>query len=148
MQSRLSPDQRREADRSTAEEILNEIDRADIEIKALFRVGRYNNEKTQEGKCRPIKVIFHSKEDQESVMRNAYKLSNSDDENLKKVRLSQDYTKDERRLIDDKIKEAKAKSTDQVFWLVRGPPWNLWLKKLTKQTKNQTKDLEEEVEAS
>ena len=128
-----SREERKESDKQAVREILDQIDRNDIEVKTVFRIGSFDPEKYQAGKCRPLRVVLHNKTDKESVMRNAYKLSRSDNDKLRKAKIVHDLTKDERKVVEDKIKEAKKKSDDQVFWLVRGPPWNLWLKKQVRQ---------------
>jgi hypothetical protein len=98
-------------------------------------LGKFSSEKHKEGKTRPIKVILHTKECRDKVMRNLYKLGESDSIIIKKAQLGYDLNEEERDEVKKKLEEAKAltSSQDDFFWKVRGPPWAMWLKREKKR---------------
>ncbi|KAI4823548.1 hypothetical protein KUCAC02_012129 [Chaenocephalus aceratus] len=76
------------------------------------------------------------RDDKEKIFKNVRKLKNCENK-YQRISISNDYNKEDRELIRNKVEEAKAKtaadeSKNYVF-RVRGPPWNLRLVKLRKQ---------------
>ena len=121
-------------DKENVQKIMEQLG-VDLEPKNIFRLGRFDHEKDQDGKCRPLRLIFESKEDRDRVLRNRYKLGEWEDESpLKKVQLNYDLSKEERQEVNNKLSEAKTKtnSQEEYFWKVRGPPWALWFKRENK----------------
>ena len=125
------PEDRKNKDKDTINKVLMAINRNDIQIKTFFRLGKFDSEKHKQGKCRPIKIMLHSKEDRDSTMRNAFKLSNTDEETVKGIHLGYDMTLDERKAVEEKIAEANEKNANRThfWWKVRGPPRALRLKR-------------------
>ena len=117
---------RKQHDLSLAKKLLSALEREDLEIKATLRLGQFNADGHDAGKCRPLKVVFHSKNDRDSVLRNTFKLGSTTDEELKNINVAYDLSPAERDARKAKIDEAKANSTDTHFWRVKGPPWNLY----------------------
>ena len=113
------------------------MNRADLKIKSVFRLGRFSEDKHKEGKSRPIKLVLYKSDDRDSIMRNAYLLGEGEcsDPELRGIHLGYDLSEQERNDIKVKIDEAKelSSNSNKYFWKVRGPPWNLWLKKVEKR---------------
>ena len=122
---------RKKRDKDKIDEVLKAINRSDIQVKTFFRLGRFESDKHQQGKCRPVKIVLHSKEDRDSIMRNAFKISETEDESVRGIHLGYDMTLDERKAVEEKIAEANEKNANstQFWWKVRGPPWALRLKR-------------------
>ena len=125
------PEDRKNKDKDTIKKVLMAINRNDIQIKPFFRLGKFDCEKHKQGKCRPIKIMLHSKEDRDSIMRNAFKLSDTDEETVKGIHLGYNMMLDERKAVEEKIAEANEKNANSThfWWKVRGPPWALRLKR-------------------
>ena len=80
---------------------------------------------------------MHNVANKEMVMRNLWKLRNSDDK-FKKLRITEDYTQEERSLIRSFVEKAKVKSQEesnnQYIWRVKGTTkTGLRLMKFTKR---------------
>ena len=114
-------------DEVKTQKFLAAIERSDIEIKSMFRLGNFSEENNKKGVFRPLKVMFYNKTDRDSVMRNLFKLKHNKDEDVDKIQVGYDMTKEERAKVKEKVAEAIAKGTDEVFYSVRGPPWALHL---------------------
>ena len=124
-------EERKKHDKQLVENILREIERPEIEVKTVVRLGRFDNNKHSEGKCRPL-----NKECRDSMMRNRFKLNLSKEAEMKNIRIAYDLSPEERNAVNEKIEEAKTKSAEQdhYFWRVRGPPWALRLVRDRKKT--------------
>ena len=72
---------------------------------------------------RPIKLIMRSKNEKEEFMSNLGKLKYAKDE-LKKISVTADYTREEREEIRRWVKKAKERNTEESSnaWKVRGSP--------------------------
>lgn len=92
----------------------------DITPKQILRIGN----KTA-NKKRPVKVILKNAEDKRQIMSNLNKLKNAA-ENIRGISVRDDYTQEERKLIQTMHEEAKRKNeADKVtHWKVRGTPKN------------------------
>ena len=92
----------------------------------FFRLGRYNPTLGNENKGRPIKVVMESQEAQLRVMKNLRKLKSSPD-HLKSLSIAYDTTLEERKILKDRVAEAKTKLSSSTAWMfkVYGPPWDL-----------------------
>ena len=95
--------------------------------KAISRLGKHDNNKS-----RPIKVVLRNGKDKEKVMRNLSKLKGI--EALNGIRVTEDYTMEERKLVKSWVDKAKQKNEEEpedseIVWTVRGTPKNglrLW----------------------
>ena len=99
--------------------ILRKID-VNSQPENINRLGRPN-----ETNRRTIKIVMKSKTDQENVMANLRKLKGTEEE-FSKIRVTHDYTNNERDLIRRTVKVAEEKSernTERVY-RVRGDPKN------------------------
>ena len=71
-------------------------------------------------------------------------MSNLKDKGYNGISITEDHTITERKMIKDFVDQAKQanekeRSDSDIFWVVRGSPKNgLYLKKVTKSTKNQS----------
>ena len=85
--------------------------------KSIIRLGKLN-----EKKMRPLKIIMSSTEEKENVMNSLKRLKGC--EEFRKVRVTHDYTRYERDLIKQKVKEAEERSQGDAekIWKVRGDP--------------------------
>ena len=131
----ISLEERRNNDKTFVKALLKELNRDDIEVKGIMRLGKFDSGSHKDGKCRPIKLVLYSKGDRDSVMRNAFKLGETDKDDLKNIKLGYDLSQTERSEIKAKIDEAKSKSDEQFFYRVRGPPWSLRLQRVTRRQK-------------
>ena len=122
-------DTRKNQDNEFVNNFLKAIDREDIGVKGVYRIGKFDEEKHNEGKCRLIKVSFHSKQNRDSVMLNLFKLKDTTGPDLANLQVGYDLSPAERDAVAEKVREAKDRSDDQYFWRVRGPPWALRLVK-------------------
>ena len=129
-------EERKKRDLTLTKKMMQEIERSDIEIKGMFRVGAFKAEENKTRKPRPLKICFHTKFDKESVMRNLYKLKESTEAEVKDIQVGHDLSRTERDMVKDKIEEAKNKGTETDFWAVRGPPWALRLVRLDRRQNN------------
>ena len=118
---------RKRNDKEFATKLLKELNREDIVIMGTVRLGRFDASMHSEGKNRPLKILLGSKDARDSVMRNRFKLGETNSNDLKNIKLGYDLSLTERAEVKDKIDEAKSKSNDQFFCRVRGPPWALRL---------------------
>ena len=114
-------------DMDTVKMILSEMGREEIEVRSVIRLGRFDQDLHSQGKSRAIKAFLNNKEERDSVMRNAYKLGQSNNEALKNAQICYDLTQEEQKTYQSTVQEAKDKtaSQDKFFWKVRGPPWAL-----------------------
>lgn len=89
---------------------------------------------------RPLKIELEKYVDKEEIMRNLFKLKNSD-EKFKKVSVAHDLTGEQMKLVKQKVQEADEKTkqdeSSEWSWKVRGPPWDLRIAKVKRQTKQQ-----------
>ena len=100
--------------------------------KSIIRLGKSNEKKT-----RPLKITMPSTEEKENVMNSLKRLKGC--EEFRKVRVTYDYTRHERELIKQKVKEAEERSqTDaEKIWRVRGDPkTGLRLKNFARRKEN------------
>ena len=102
-----------------------------VPTKNIIRLGK-KDEKDE--RIRPMKVVLENKNDKEKIMKNVNELAKAEPK-FKNISISHDYTKDEREAIKSKVAEAKEKSEKDLKYTykVRGPPWNLRLKKFEKK---------------
>ena len=102
-----------------------------VPTKNIIRLGK-KDEKDE--RIRPMKVVLENKNDKEKIMKNVNELAKAEPK-FKNISISHDYTKDEREAIKFKVAEAKEKSEKDLKYTykVRGPPWNLRLKKFEKK---------------
>ena len=100
-----------------------------IEVASINRIG----EKKDDVK-RPLRIILKDKAAKVKVLENAKLLANADSK-YQSISISADYSKEERAKIKAKVDEAKKLSEEDLnhVWKVRGPPWDLRLKKLPKR---------------
>ena len=126
----LPLNERKAKDETLVTKIMGQLNSSDIGVKSISRLGKFESQKHKEGKMRPIKVSFHTKECRDSVMRNAPRLADASDPEIKNIHLGYDLSQNERDTVKAKIEEAKKLSaeSDQFFYKVMGPPWKLWLK--------------------
>ena len=84
------------------------MNRDDIEVKGIMRLGKFDLDSHKDGKCRPIKLVLYNKGDRDSVMRNAFKLGETDKDDLKNIKLGYDLSLTERSETKAKIDGAKS----------------------------------------
>ena len=84
-----------------------------IYIYKFHRLGKQNilDEKIQNNKIRPIKVIFKNETDKINIIKHAFKLKESE---FNKVGITHDFSIDQLIIQSDLIKKAKSNSTDDV----------------------------------
>ena len=86
--------------------------------ESINRLGRPN-----ETNRRTIKIVMKSKTDQENIMANLRKLKGTEEE-FGKIRVTHDYTNNERDLIRRTIKVAEEKGNMEQVYRVCGDPKN------------------------
>ena len=77
----------------------------------FHRLGKRNDEKIQNNKIRPIKVIFKNETDKINIIKHAFKLKDSE---FYKVGITHEFSIDQLIIQSDLIKKAKSNSTDDV----------------------------------
>ena len=110
------------------------LTKIDIALKplAIHRIGKPSN------RDRPIKVIMNNEQEQINIMRNPPKLKDAD-EQFKKLRITDDFTIEEREEIRKWVQKAELKNNEEgenkrYIWCVRGTPKNgLSLVKITRK---------------
>ena len=101
-------------------ELFSQIE-TDVKPAELYRIGKRNPEKgTRSG---PIKVVLAELSDKLQVMTNLKKLKLAP-VHLKRVRITDDYSPEEREMIKIKIEEAKKLNDEDnsTFHMVKGNP--------------------------
>ena len=101
----------------------------EVAVKDIRRLGKPDKEKT-----RPLRVTLEHKSEKELIMKNAKELAEAEDK-FKSISISHDYSKEERAKIkekEDEAKELQKNDLNHVF-KVRGPPWDLRIKKFEKR---------------
>ena len=100
----------------------------EVKTKDIRRLG-----KIEKGKTRPLRITFETKRGKELVIGNAKKLAHAESY-FKNTSISYDYSKEERDKIKEKVEEAKEMQKNDLNWVykVRGPPWDLKIKKFQK----------------
>jgi len=120
----------KEHDVKTITHFLKVVD-GSVRFKSITRLGQQETNKN-----RPIKVVLHNAKDKDKVMRNLSKLKGN--ESFNGIRVTEDYTPEERKLIKSWVDKAKQKNETEpkdskIVWTVRGNPkkglrlW--WLRK-------------------
>ena len=92
----------------------------DVQPKQIIRLGNKTSDKK-----RPVKVILKNTDDKEKIMSSLAKLKNAD-KDIRGISVRDDYTQEERKLIQTMHEEAKRRNeADNVtHWKVRGTPKN------------------------
>ena len=129
---------RKSKDKELLNKLLQHIGCSDIEVKGMFRVGKFDSDKNKGNKPRPLKICLYNKNERDSLMRNLFKLKDSSDTELKTIQIGYDMSSDERNQYKIKVEEAKQKTTDQDFYVVRGPPWALRVVKSNRRPSSST----------
>ena len=125
-------DDRKKHEQEFVADLFQELGLVDVAYKALYRLGKPNQ--TQK---RPLKLVIEDIKGKERIMSNLKKLK--DKEKFIGVSITDDYTPSERKLIKDKVEEAKVKNKQESLnsnyvWKVRGNPKNgLILKRFQKR---------------
>ena len=81
----------------------------------FHRLGKRNDEKIQNNKIRPIKVIFKNETDKINIIKHAFKLKDSE---FNKVGITHEFSIDQLIIQSDLIKKVKSNSTDDVKYKV------------------------------
>ena len=119
-------DERKKEEEDIVDRLCNEGARVQgCKVTKMFRLGKYDKDKNQP---RPLKVTFEMKEQQQKLLANLRNLKEAD-EDLKRLSISPDLTKEARAEIKIKVEEAKEltkNSKDSVF-KVRGNSGHLRL---------------------
>jgi hypothetical protein len=100
------PEGRKKEDERIVNGTLDALGLEDIETKAIFRLGRYDINKHENGKSRPLKVLFHTKENRDQIMRNVFKLRNAPAK-LQSLSIAHDLTLTERDELKKKLRKQK-----------------------------------------
>ena len=105
-----------------------------MKTKNIIRLGKKNDLDDEQKPPRPLKIVLEDKIYRNKVLQNCDKLGEAEDL-FKNISVSPDYNKDEREKIRALATEAKKKSEEDLNFVyrVRGPPWNLRLKKFAKR---------------
>ena len=105
-----------------------------VKTKNIIRLGKKNDLDDEQKPPRPLKIVLEDKIYRNKVLQNCDKLGEAEDL-FKNISVSPDYNKDEREKIRALATEAKKKSEEDLNFVyrVRGPPWNLRLKKFAKR---------------
>ena len=117
-------DERKKEETDVAEKLCTEGARVyGCKIIKTLRLGRYEPDRVNP---RPLKVTFENAEQREKLLTNLNNLKEAD-EDLRKLSISPDMSKETRNEIKKMVEEAKEKSrnSDGKIFRVRGPPGHL-----------------------
>ena len=106
-----------------------------LNVKRIGKPKRQANQRSEEISPRPI-IVTLKEGIKEKIMRNVYRLKDTRNWMLKRIRVSHDMTQEERKKDDDLRMEAKRRNeeeTDNFFYVVRGNPWERYILKLKKR---------------
>ena len=122
---------RNEDDRNTIQEFLNII-KVNAAVESITRLGKYD-----ETKSRPIKVVVKTVNDKNTIMGKLSELKTAPDK-FKRIRVTDDYTAEERLMIRNKLSEARNKTETEGngAYELRGTPKNGLFLKRFKKTRN------------
>lgn len=110
----------------------------DSDIEEIRRIGKFMGE-SDSSKSRPILVALRGYL-KERIMRNLYKLKDSEHEVFRKVGIAHDMTKEERIKDNELREEAKKRNEEEEkngsgnFYVVRGSSWNRHILKVKRRT--------------
>ena len=110
-------------DEELIKSLLDFLECDEEELQSVNRLGNFSAENIAQGRFRPIKVRFNSKEARDKVLSSLTKLKNAPPE-LKILSIRQDLNYAQRQELNAKVKEAREKSKDSVngVYRVRGSP--------------------------
>ena len=108
------------------------------DILDIKRIGKFKGRMGQvneEAEPRPI-IVTLKEGIKEKIMKNVFRLKNTENKMLKRVRISHDMSKEERQKEKELRMEAKRRNEQEVgnfFYVVRGNPWERYILKLKKR---------------
>lgn len=115
----------------------------DSDIEEIRRIGRYVGE--SDSKPRPLLVSLRGYL-KERIMRNLYKLRDSENDIFKKVGVTHDMTREERKKDLELKEEAKNRNENEQnsgnYYIVRGNPWNRYIQKVKRWQMQEAKQLQ------
>ena len=120
------------ADEDLIQALTTHLECEDCIVTYVDRLGKFNKERIQEKKFRPIKVKFQSKEMRDKVLKSLNKLRGAPNR-LKQLSIRQDLSQDQREELNEKLKEAyeMTQRTDSLY-RVKGNPGEYkitWIRK-------------------
>ena len=130
-------DQRKQDDREQVDNIIGNLGLETAEPVTVEKVTRLGFRKLKPDKNpRPVIVCFSTVETKKQVLKNAAKLKNSEDEVIKRCRVSNDMTKKDREAEKALVQQKFSKNEEETGkwkYVIRGPPgerqekykWNL-----------------------
>ena len=143
---KASREERKDDDLSLMKELLYQISCEDAEIISTDRLGKFDEDRENQGKHRPIKVRFKASTDRDRVLKSLSRLRDAEPR-LKRLSIRQDLNDSQRAELKVKLAEAYAKSQDSEFTIyrVRGSPGDYFLKAFPKLGTNRTEDTDPTV---
>ncbi len=131
---------RQDKDKALVSKLLaaNEIDDEPVQIVRLGKSSVTEHQKSENNRKfvgRPIKLVFRSNETVTSVLENARKLANAEDD-LRSLSIDYDRTIEEHAELKKMLKIAREKDSKNpnLIHKVRGPPWNMRIVQFNKRT--------------
>jgi hypothetical protein len=131
-QTDLESDGRTVVDRENIIRLFDEVMNERVEELEITKVIRLGEKK---GNIRPTLIGFRNVEIKEKIMKNAYRLKHAKTP-FDKCAISHDHTFQERKQLKTKLAEAREKteqSSGDFIFKVRGPPWDLKIKRFDAQ---------------
>ena len=110
-------DDRKKHDQDFAAHLFQDLEVENVAYKALYRLG-----KIDPNRKRPLKLVMENAKAKDKVVNNLRKLKDND--KYSGISVTDDYTQSERKLIKDKVEEAKIKNNQEglsssFVWKVR-----------------------------
>ena len=129
-------DQRKQDDREQVDNIIGNLGLETAEPVTVEKVTRlgFRKQKPNENP-RPVIVCFSTVEAKKQVLKNAAKLKNSEDEAIKRCRVSNDMTKKDREAEKALVQQKFSKNEEETGkwkYVIRGPPGERQLRKILK----------------
>ena len=127
--------ERKTEDRSAIKDLLDFISCQDAEVTYIERLGRYDKDRADDHKYRPVKVRFNNNASRDKVLRNLNKLRNAPDA-IRTLGIRQDLNEQQRKELRDIMEEAreKTKASSSTFYRVKGEPGNYRLIEVPKKS--------------
>ena len=138
--NKTTSEERKADDLQLLTDLLAHIKCEDTQMISSDRLGKFDKEKEDKGKHRPIKVRFVSNQDRDKVLRNLFRLRDAEAK-LNKLSIRQDLNESQRAELNAKLAEAyeKTKTSQTKVYRVRGNPGDYSLKEFPKkQLPNET----------
>ena len=130
-------EERKNDDLQLLTDLMAHIKCEGTEIVSTDRLGKFDQEREDKGKHRPIKVRFTSNQDRDKVLKSLFRLRSAEPK-LNNLSIRQDLNDAQRNELNAKLTEAheKSKNSQEFVYRVRGKPGEYQIKEFPKRQKD------------